>query len=65
MNLPFLEVDTERLSEAGHDVGRLVVRALKRPEEERGAPRVLLDGAGRSVAGLGLGRAEHLREGGR
>ena len=43
--------------------GYLAVRALERPEEERREPRVLLDGAGRAVAGLGLGGAEHLREG--
>ena len=44
-------------------VRRLAVRALERPEEERREPRVLLDGAGRAVAGLGLGGAEHLGEG--
>ena len=43
--------------------GRFAIRALERPEEERREPRVLLDGAGRAVAGLGLGGAEHLREG--
>ena len=42
---------------------RLAVRALERPEEQRREPRVLLDGAGRAVAGLGLGGAEHLGEG--
>ena len=44
-------------------VRRLAVRALERPQEERREPRVLLDGAGGAVPGLGLGSAEHLCEG--
>ena len=50
-----------RLRLARSVVRRLAVGALERPEKERREPRVLLDGAGRAVAGLGLGGAEHLR----
>ena len=44
-------------------LGRLAVRALQCPEEQRGEPCVFLDGAGRAVARPGLGGAEDLGEG--
>jgi hypothetical protein len=44
------------------DVRCLAVRALERPEEQRGQACVFLDGPGGAVTGAALGGAEHLGE---